>query len=68
MATFDEDGAFGRPPKAPATHDIGQAVDALSVDELEERIALLKAEIARLEAAIKARQATKDAASAFFRR
>jgi uncharacterized small protein (DUF1192 family) len=63
MATFDEDGAFGRPPKAPATHDIGQAIDALSVDELEERIALL-----RLEAAIKARQATKDAASAFFRR
>jgi uncharacterized small protein (DUF1192 family) len=67
MATFDED-AVGQPRKAPATHEIGQAIDALSVHELEERIALLRAESARLEAGIKARQATKDAASAFFRR
>ncbi|HEV3044056.1 MAG TPA: DUF1192 domain-containing protein, partial [Roseiarcus sp.] len=55
MATFDED-AVGQPRKAPATHEIGQAIDALSVHELEERIALLRAEIARLEAGIKARQ------------
>jgi uncharacterized small protein (DUF1192 family) len=67
MAILEED-AFGQPRKAPATHEIGQAIDALSVHELEERIALLRAEIGRLEAAIKARQATKDAASAFFRR
>ncbi len=53
--------------QAPATHEIGQAIDALSVHELEERIELLRAEIVRLEAAIKARQATKDAASAFFK-
>lgn len=67
MAGFDDD-LFGAPRKAPTTHEIGQAIDALSVHELDERIALLKAEIARLEAAITARQATKDAASAFFKR
>ena len=66
MPAFDDD-VFGTPRKAPATHEIGQAIDALSVHELEERIALLKEEIARLEAAIKARQATKNAASAFFK-
>ncbi|HLH50664.1 MAG TPA: DUF1192 domain-containing protein [Roseiarcus sp.] len=67
MAGFDDD-LFGSPRKAPTAHEIGQAIDTLSVHELEERIELLKAEIARLEAAIKARQATKDAASAFFKR
>ena len=67
MAAF-EDEAFGAPRKKPMAHEIGQPIDALSVHELEERIELLKAEIARLEAAIKARQATKDAASAFFKR
>lgn len=67
MAGFDDD-LFGSPRQAPTTHEIGQTIDTLSVHELEERIELLKAEIARLEAAIKARQATKDAASAFFKR
>jgi uncharacterized small protein (DUF1192 family) len=66
MAGFDDD-VFGGPRKAPATHEIGQPIDALSVHELEERIALLTTEISRLEAAIKQRQATKDAASAFFK-
>ncbi|HXW19285.1 MAG TPA: DUF1192 domain-containing protein [Roseiarcus sp.] len=65
MAGFDDDGP---PPKAPTAHAIGQNVDALSVHELVERIELLRTEIARLEAAIKAREATKDAASAFFKR
>jgi uncharacterized small protein (DUF1192 family) len=67
MPAFDDD-PFGAPRKTPATHEIGQPLDALSAPELQERIELLKAEIARLEAAIKARQATKDAASAFFKR
>jgi uncharacterized small protein (DUF1192 family) len=66
MPAFDDD-VFGAPPKKPATHEIGQLIDTLSVHELEERIVLLREEIARLEAAIKARQATKDAASAFFK-
>jgi uncharacterized small protein (DUF1192 family) len=67
MAAFDDE-VFGAPRKTALTHEIGQPIDALSVHELEERIELLKAEIARLETAIKARQATKDAASAFFKR
>lgn len=67
MPKFDEDGVFGPPPKAPVAHEIGQPLDALSVHELEERIALLKEEILRLEAAMKAKRATKDAASAFFK-
>jgi uncharacterized small protein (DUF1192 family) len=66
MPAFDDD-MFGTPRKAPAAHEIGQAIEALSVHELAERIELLKAEIVRLEAAIKARQATKDAAGAFFK-
>jgi uncharacterized small protein (DUF1192 family) len=68
LAGFDDEGVFGARPKAKPTHEIGQSVDALSVHELVERIELLKAEIVRLEAAIKAREATKDAAGAFFKR
>ena len=46
---------------------IGQGLDALSAPELAERIEALKAEIARLEAAIQAREATRLAASAVFK-
>ncbi len=67
MPAFEDD-VFGAPRKKPASHEIGQPIDTLSVHELEERIQLLKAEIVRLETAIKAKQATKDAASAFFKR
>src|SRR5579863_1041056 len=67
MAGFDDDVSRA-PPKKQAAHEIGQPIDALSAEELAERIQLLKAEIARLEAAIAARQATKEAASAFFKR
>jgi uncharacterized small protein (DUF1192 family) len=67
MAGFDEESVFGAPRKAPAVHEIGQAIDLLSAPELAERIESLKQEILRLEAAIKAREATKQAASAFFK-
>jgi uncharacterized small protein (DUF1192 family) len=67
MAAFDDDVFGALPKKKPAAHEIGQPIDTLSVHELEERIELLKVEMARLETAIKARQATKDAASAFFK-
>ncbi|WP_375466050.1 DUF1192 domain-containing protein [uncultured Methylobacterium sp.] len=59
----DDDGV-----RRPATHAIGQGLDALSVDELDARIALLRAEIARLEAARVAKQAALGAADAFFKR
>jgi uncharacterized small protein (DUF1192 family) len=67
MADFDEEQVFGRRPKAPVTHEIGQNVDDLSAFELGERIALLNAEIIRLEKAIEARDATRAAAAAAFK-
>jgi uncharacterized small protein (DUF1192 family) len=67
MAGFDEDSLFGAPRKSAATHEIGQMLDLLSAPELAERIDILKQEIARLEAAIKAREATRQAAGAFFK-
>jgi uncharacterized small protein (DUF1192 family) len=67
MAGFDEESLFGAPRKVAAVHEIGQAIDLLSAPELAERIESLKQEILRLEAAIKAREATKQAASAFFK-
>lgn len=67
MPAFDENPVFGaKRPKAP-THEIGQLLDDLSAPELTERIATLREEISRLEAAIKAREATRHAASAFFK-
>ncbi len=61
-----DDDPFAPPPRKRA-HEIGQNLDALSVDELEERIALLREEIARLQAARAAKEASRDAAAAFFR-
>jgi uncharacterized small protein (DUF1192 family) len=57
-----------RPRKGPVpVHLVGQPLDALSLDELAERIAALKLEIARIEAAIGAKQAGAAAAAAFFK-
>jgi uncharacterized small protein (DUF1192 family) len=64
----DNDEIFGAPPrKAASTHEIGQNLEDLSVHELEVRITALKAEIARLEAARKAKQTSLDAAATFFK-
>jgi uncharacterized small protein (DUF1192 family) len=42
-------------------------IDTMSVEELEERIGLLKAEIARLEQAIAARNKTRSEAESLFK-
>ena len=55
-------------PKKKITHDIGQELALLSVKELEERIALLKAEIARLEASIAGKQSSRNVADQFFKK
>jgi uncharacterized small protein (DUF1192 family) len=47
---------------------LGQDLSTLSEFELGARIMELEGEIARCRAAIGARQATKDAASAFFKK
>jgi uncharacterized small protein (DUF1192 family) len=67
MPSFDDDPVFAPKPKAPVAHDIGQNIDDLSAPELEERIALLRSEIDRLEKAIEARQATRAAAASVFK-
>jgi uncharacterized small protein (DUF1192 family) len=54
-------------PKKAISHDIGQDLSLLSVFELAERIALLKQEIARLEAAVAAKSSARNAADSFFK-
>jgi len=54
-------------PKKKIAHEIGQDLTLLSVAELRERIELLKSEIARLEADIKSKQASRSAAENFFK-
>ena len=54
-------------PQKKISHEIGQDLSLLSVEELAERIALLKAEIERLEAASAKKRASKDAANSFFK-
>lgn len=48
-------------------HEVGMPLDTLSVDELAHRIAILKDEIARLEAAIETKNASRSAADAVFK-
>jgi uncharacterized small protein (DUF1192 family) len=54
-------------PKKKIAHEIGQDLSLLSLFELNERVDLLKEEIARLEAAAKAKSAAKGAADSFFK-
>ncbi len=62
MASEDEDR-----PRRKVTHDIGQDLALLSVEELGERIALLTAEIERLKQAQSAKRASREAANSVFK-
>ena len=53
-------------PKPKVAHDIGQMLDTLSIHEFDERIALLRAEIERLEAARSRKQQALAAAGSVF--
>jgi len=55
-------------PKKKVTHEMGQELSLLSISELTDRIALLKEEIARLEAEMSRKRATKSAADTFFKK
>ena len=55
-------------PKKKTAHAIGEDLATLSLDELAERIALLRDEIVRIEAAIGAKKASAAAAESFFKR
>jgi uncharacterized small protein (DUF1192 family) len=55
-----------RPKKRPA-HEIGQDLSLLSIAELEDRVAELRAEILRLETAKGQKLAAQSAAHSFFK-
>ena len=62
MATEDDDR-----PRKKISHEIGQDLSLLSVEELNERIALLMSEIERLREPMTKKRASKDAANSFFK-
>ena len=55
-------------PKKKIAHEIGQELALLSVKELQERITLLREEIARLEASIAGKQVSRSVADQFFKK
>ncbi|WP_234683045.1 DUF1192 domain-containing protein [Bradyrhizobium monzae] len=63
MPTEDDDR-----PRKKVTHEIGQDLSLLSVEELTERVALLQTEIARLEEAATKKRASRNAADSFFKK
>jgi len=64
MPAFDDEDR----PKKKISHEIGQELTLLSVKELQERIDLMREEIARLEADIAKKQASRSAADQFFKK
>lgn len=62
MASDDDDK-----PRKKISHDMGQDLSLLSVEDIEERIASLTAEIERLKADAAKKRASRDAANAFFK-
>jgi uncharacterized small protein (DUF1192 family) len=64
MPAIDDDDR----PKKKVVHEIGQDLALLSVRELDERVALLKDEIARLEANKASKQASRQSADQFFKK
>ena len=64
MATIDEEDR----PKKKIAHEIGQDLALLSVEELNARISLLNDEIARLQADIASKRASRSAADQFFKK
>ncbi len=63
MPAFDDEDR----PKKKIAHEIGQDLYLLSAGELGERIALLKDEIARLEADMKKKSSSRSAADSVFK-
>jgi uncharacterized small protein (DUF1192 family) len=64
MPAIDDDDR----PKKKISHEIGQDLSLLSVTELSDRIALMKDEIARLEADIKKKTSSRNVADQFFKK
>ena len=63
MSIFDDE-----PQKRTKPYEIGQDLSLLSIQDLTTHIDALRCEIARLEAEVKAKDQSKSAAEALFRR
>ena len=59
---FDDDAV-----KKRRGHEVGMPIETMAVEELEERSAMLNAEIARLQQAIAAREKTRSEAESLFK-
>jgi uncharacterized small protein (DUF1192 family) len=64
MPAMDDDDR----PKKKIVHEIGQDLALLSIKELQERIALLNEEIARLQATIASKQGSRNVADQYFKK
>jgi uncharacterized small protein (DUF1192 family) len=64
MAAIDDDDR----PKKKVTHELGQDLSLLSVEELGLRVALLHDEISRLEADMGQKRSKRAAADQFFKK
>lgn len=64
MPAIDDDDK----PKKKVSHEIGQDLTLLSVEELAARVQLMHDEIARLEADMAQKRASRSAADQFFKR
>jgi uncharacterized small protein (DUF1192 family) len=67
MITEDDDPLALSVRKVLGAHQIGQAIDDLSLEEISDRIEILHREIARLEKMRQAKEASRSAAAAFFK-
>jgi uncharacterized small protein (DUF1192 family) len=64
MAAIDDEDR----PKKKVSHEIGQELTLLSVEELAARVELLRTEIGRLEADMAKKRASRSAADQFFKK
>ncbi|MGX5736548.1 DUF1192 domain-containing protein [Bosea thiooxidans] len=64
MSLFPDDDR----PKLKSVHEIGQDLSMLSLNEIDDRIAALRAEIERLIEVRARKDASRSAADAFFRK
>ena len=62
MAIDDDDK-----PRKKITHEIGQDLSLLSVEDVEGRVDLLSTEIERLKADTAKKRSSRDAANSFFK-
>jgi len=54
-------------PRKKVSHEIGQDLSLLSVEELNERIVLLSSEVERIKEVVAKKRASRDAANSVFK-